>query len=287
MSYRADLHCHTSHSFDCQTPVRQQIQAAKKAGLSALAITDHDQVSAIPEAQALGKKMGIQIIPGVEITTEGGTHIVALFINEYPTDLNIHQVIDFIHAKGGVSALPHLFRSDTGLFYNHTEKGQFSAQEIDEIMTKIDLIEINNFKSQLRGEDSPLDIIKKYNKPLLSNTDSHYSFEIGKSYTSFEVDGELTPEILLTANRKLAYYPVPLKSKPKKQIPLAHYQPSVSSVSKLKKVIPPAIVTGIGKGFYRWQQYGRRIEKSRQLDTILAGLTLQEFTPEEALKNAS
>jgi predicted metal-dependent phosphoesterase TrpH len=68
---RIDLHLHTTHSDGSLSPA-EVLQLAHKAGVTALAITDHDIVSGIPEALAAGAELGIDIIPGVEISSRIG-----------------------------------------------------------------------------------------------------------------------------------------------------------------------------------------------------------------------
>ena len=65
---RLDLHLHTTHSDGSLAPA-EVLRLAHKAGVTALAITDHDIVSGIPEAIATGVELGIEIIPGVEISS--------------------------------------------------------------------------------------------------------------------------------------------------------------------------------------------------------------------------
>src|SRR5438270_6905385 len=65
---RADLHLHTTHSDGSYTP-EQIVDLARRSGLAAIAITDHDTVDGIPSAQqAAGGH--VEIVSGVEITTE-------------------------------------------------------------------------------------------------------------------------------------------------------------------------------------------------------------------------
>lgn len=66
---KADLHCHTTNS-DGSTPLEQLIPYAKRIGLDALAITDHDTMQGIPLALELGKKYNLTVIPGVECTAK-------------------------------------------------------------------------------------------------------------------------------------------------------------------------------------------------------------------------
>ncbi len=80
---RIDLHLHTTHS-DGSFSTREVMAFAKQAGLTALAITDHDIVEGIPEATAIGKELGIEVIPGVEISSrlgESELHILGYFLN--------------------------------------------------------------------------------------------------------------------------------------------------------------------------------------------------------------
>ena len=65
---RIDLHLHTTHSDGSLSPA-EVLRLAHKAGVTALAITDHDIVSGIPDAISTGAELGVEIIPGVEISS--------------------------------------------------------------------------------------------------------------------------------------------------------------------------------------------------------------------------
>ena len=78
-----DLHSHSNASDGTLTPT-ELIQRAKSQGVTSLALTDHDTTQGIPEAQHAAQQVGIQIIPGVEISTswgKHGIHIVGLNID--------------------------------------------------------------------------------------------------------------------------------------------------------------------------------------------------------------
>jgi predicted metal-dependent phosphoesterase TrpH len=64
-----DLHVHTTASDGTFAP-RQLVEYAKERGLAGIGITDHDTTDGIEEAIVTGHKLGIEIIPGVEINTE-------------------------------------------------------------------------------------------------------------------------------------------------------------------------------------------------------------------------
>ncbi len=80
---RLDLHLHTTHS-DGSCSTREVLTRAHQAGVTALAITDHDITAAIPEARAMGAELGIEIVPGVEISStfmETELHILGYFFD--------------------------------------------------------------------------------------------------------------------------------------------------------------------------------------------------------------
>jgi len=87
---RIDLHLHTTHSDGSQTPA-EVVRLAHEAGVSALAITDHDITTGLPEAIATGQDLGIEIIPGIEISSRHGEselHVLGYFIKWQDAQLN-------------------------------------------------------------------------------------------------------------------------------------------------------------------------------------------------------
>ena len=83
MKLKADLHMHTTFSDGLYTPY-ELIKKCKERGLSIIAITDHDSVSAFPEAIEYGKEFGIEVIPGVELSAmvdEKDVHILGYFLD--------------------------------------------------------------------------------------------------------------------------------------------------------------------------------------------------------------
>ncbi len=87
---RIDLHLHTTHSDGSLSP-GEVLHLAHKAGVTALAVTDHDIVSGIPEAIETGAELGIEVIPGVEISSRVGNselHILGYFLQWQDPELN-------------------------------------------------------------------------------------------------------------------------------------------------------------------------------------------------------
>lgn len=77
-----DLHTHSTASDGTMTP-SELVRHAKEAGLSALALTDHDTTDGIDEALEEGKKSGVEVIAGVEInvdfTPDSEMHLLGYF----------------------------------------------------------------------------------------------------------------------------------------------------------------------------------------------------------------
>ncbi|TET09267.1 PHP domain-containing protein [Candidatus Aerophobetes bacterium] len=78
-----DLHIHTIYSDGTWTP-REVVSRAKKLNLAAISITDHDSVAGLEEAIARGKKLGIEVVPGIEMSTDVGEdeiHVLGYYLN--------------------------------------------------------------------------------------------------------------------------------------------------------------------------------------------------------------
>ena len=78
MTCRIDLHIHTTASDGTCSP-GEVVRLGAAAGLKLMAVTDHDTVAGVKEAVAEGEKLGIQVIPGIEISSDymgEDTHIL-------------------------------------------------------------------------------------------------------------------------------------------------------------------------------------------------------------------
>lgn len=79
---RIDLHTHSLKSDGAQTPT-DVVRTAFEAGLSAIALSDHDSIEGVEEAVEQGKRLGIEVIPAVELSAQSDTelHILGYFID--------------------------------------------------------------------------------------------------------------------------------------------------------------------------------------------------------------
>jgi predicted metal-dependent phosphoesterase TrpH len=91
---RIDLHLHTTYS-DGSHPPAEVLQMARAANVTALAITDHDTVDGITDAIEAGGALGIEVIPGIELSArepqrsqDTELHILGYFLDWQSLDLH-------------------------------------------------------------------------------------------------------------------------------------------------------------------------------------------------------
>lgn len=83
MTDRVDLHTHSTTS-DGELGPSEVVYLARRVGLACIALTDHDATDGVLEAQATGQQLGVQVIAGVEINSEGeygDAHILGYFLD--------------------------------------------------------------------------------------------------------------------------------------------------------------------------------------------------------------
>lgn len=110
----ADLHTHTTASDGQYTPT-ELVHLAKQRGVQALAVTDHDTISGVNEAQCAGNALGLQVIRGVELSAREhhNFHILGYGFRDGDTELSRlceqlragrderkYKIVDFLREKG-------------------------------------------------------------------------------------------------------------------------------------------------------------------------------------------
>lgn len=75
-----------STASDGALPPREVVTAAANAGLAAIALTDHDTLAGLDEAQCAGTELGVRVVPGIELSAhEGGKelHLLGLHLGRF------------------------------------------------------------------------------------------------------------------------------------------------------------------------------------------------------------
>ena len=149
-----DLHTHTLCSDGSMTPA-ELVKHAKRSGLSAVAVSDHDTADGVKEAMETGREIGIEVIPAIELSavSDTETHILGYFIDPDSTALvkavdhirdvrtqrigetcemlakhNIHVALDEVKAKagGGILCRAHIAKLMTEKGYSPSPKAAFA-----------------------------------------------------------------------------------------------------------------------------------------------------------------
>jgi len=99
MDGKADLHLHTTFSDGALSP-SELLERARQAGLTTIAITDHDHTGGLDEAARSAAQSGIDVVPGVELSTSVGdadVHILGYFFN--PRDARLQEHLELFRAE--------------------------------------------------------------------------------------------------------------------------------------------------------------------------------------------
>jgi hypothetical protein len=186
MQVKADLHVHTVYSVDSIITPKELVFYAKKRGLNAVAVTDHNKVEG---ALKIAKETDFLVIPGTEVSSRDG-HIVGLNVHEViPRGLSADETVERIHKAGGIAIACHPF----ALF-----KGSIGKC----VTAKFDAVEtINSSSFPFRRASRKAHELAEYFKlPKVAGTDAHYGPVIGFAYTV--IDAELNVETITKAITK-------------------------------------------------------------------------------------
>lgn len=183
MQVKADLHVHTTYSSDSVIKPKELVLHAKKRGLNAVAVTDHNQVEG---ALRIAKQIDFLIIPGIEVSTIQG-HIVGLNVNELiPRDLSAEESVDLIHETGGIAIACHPFALLKGSIGKRVS-GNFDA---------VETINASAFPFN-RSVSRANQLAERLKLPKVAGTDAHYGPVVGQAYTL--IDAEVNVEAIIKA----------------------------------------------------------------------------------------
>jgi predicted metal-dependent phosphoesterase TrpH len=179
-----DLHMHTDHSGDCETPVEVLLATAREQGLGAIAVTDHNEISGALEAReqaaessAQGGRGGggwnqIKVIVGEEVKTAEQGEVIGLFIEEkIPRGMTMAETVAEIKRQGGLVYVPHPFdRMHAVPDYEH----------LLDIIDEVDAIEVFNPRVAIGAfNEEAVRFAAKYRIVAGAGSDSHVAQGLG------------------------------------------------------------------------------------------------------------
>jgi len=167
-----DLHVHTVYSKDSLTSLDQMVASVERADLSAVAITDHNQIDG---ALRLRDRAPFPVIIGEEIKTSEG-EITGLFLRErIPPRLSPEETIAAIRAQGGIVYLPHpvdAVRTSTIL-----------PAALERVIQQVDAVEVINARVMSASRNTEARrLAERYGLAQGAGSDAHTPAEVGTAY---------------------------------------------------------------------------------------------------------
>jgi glycosyltransferase involved in cell wall biosynthesis len=168
----ADLHMHTSWSFDCAVDPAELVDHAEAEGLGAIAVTDHNTFGGALETVDEARDRDLIVIPGEEIKTDEQGEVIGLFLErEIPRGLPFADTIAAIREQNGLVYLPHPFDRmhtipDPATLHRH--------------LADIDVLEVYNARLLFEAQnDEALRFARKYDLTMGAGSDAHVLQGVG------------------------------------------------------------------------------------------------------------
>lgn len=184
---KVDFHVHTNASHDGVSSLEKQAKAARKRGLSAIAITDHN-LCTITEPREIE---GVLLIPGCEISTTRG-HMTALFLKK-PLDIEAltqnglptpESAAQEAHRCGGVAVMAHPFYKQ--------------GVKLDDFAACLDGAEAENARAYYKNpaaSEQAREYINRFSLLTCAGSDAHTSGEVGNAYMLLSCEAVSIEEI--------------------------------------------------------------------------------------------
>ncbi len=180
---RLDLHNHTRYSPDSRVRPADLVAAAKRAGLDGLAVTDHNAVGGVREAEEAAGA-GFLVIPGIEISTASG-HVLAYGIREVvPRDLSVAETVARVTALGGVAVAAHPYRFWSGVGEAALGEAAFPAYETANART----LRRGNVRARARARQAQVG--------ETGGSDSHFLDEVARAATEVDEGATSVEDVL-------------------------------------------------------------------------------------------
>jgi predicted metal-dependent phosphoesterase TrpH len=191
---RIDLHTHSYYSKDSCSTFDDIVRGVIRAGLGAIALTDHNELEGAFELQRYAP---FPVIPGEEIKTACGD-IIGLFLHErIPPGLTPMETIARIREQGGIVYVPHPFDRVRG--------SRIAGDALDAIVDHVDVLEVFNARNVLpHFNRRALTYAQQHGILAGAGSDAHSRAEYGRAYVDIplDADGFRSPAKFLEALRQ-------------------------------------------------------------------------------------
>ncbi len=182
---RADLQLHSDLG-DGLSPTSAILDAAERAGLDVIALTDHDDIRGSFRARDEAARRGsaVTVITGVEVTTRSG-HLLALYVeDEIPMLRPLDETVTLIHRMGGLAVVPHPL---SYLTFSIGERALRDLVEGGAPETNVDGIEVRNpsYAGRVRAARAAWLNARVLRVAETGSSDAHHAALVGTAWTEF------------------------------------------------------------------------------------------------------
>ena len=202
-----DLHVHTYPASPCSSaPVDQLIEEAKRIGLDAVCLTDHNHVWRTNDVEALRQKHGFLVLSGNEITTNQGDMLVFGLEKDIKGIISLEDLRAEVLNADGFMIVAHPFRGF--LIVGVDEVGLTPEKAMTRPLLKsVDAVEVMNGKVTKKENDFASKVAAGLGLPATGGSDAHEVFEVGRYATRFD-DIINNEQDLVNALKEGRYSPV-------------------------------------------------------------------------------
>jgi predicted metal-dependent phosphoesterase TrpH len=186
---RADLQLHSDLG-DGLSSLDEILDAAERAALDVIALTDHDDIRGAFALRDLAARRSspVEVVPGVEVTTRSG-HLLALWIEEeIPMLCSLAQAVARVHHAGGVAIVPHPL---SYLTFSIGEGALRKLASSGEDTGMVDAIEVRNpsYAGRVRAARASWLNTHVLRVAETGSSDAHHAALVGTCWTDFPGSG--------------------------------------------------------------------------------------------------
>lgn len=182
---RADLQLHSDVG-DGLSSTEEMLDAADRAGLDVVAITDHDDIRGSFQArdEASRRSSALHVVTGAEVTTRSG-HVLALFVeDEVPMLRPLSETVVGIHRLGGLAVVPHPL---SYLTFSVGERALRVLAERGDAEGMVDGIEVRNpsYAGRVRAARAAWLNAHVLRAAETGSSDAHHASLVATAWTEF------------------------------------------------------------------------------------------------------
>ena len=181
---KADLHIHTTFSFDGSSTVSAVLEwAANYTDLDVIAITDHDELDGALEARERAVEFGIEVVPGIEVSTADG-HLLALFVERpVPPGRSLLETLLLVGEQGGLCVAAHPYARLAHGLSGRVIRAALRDPDAAQVLVGIEAC--NTGLWYLRSNHHARKLVEDVGLAQLGSSDSHLFWTIGFGYSEF------------------------------------------------------------------------------------------------------